>query len=165
MNQNAVKLYRKRFIPNETVYLKDDVILYNTPEMLITKWQTLRPKPGFKYGVSCYYPKEGYKISKVFSENKIYKFTYIDIISANIDTSQNIYTFTDMLVDIVIAPDGFVTVLDLNELTAVFSDGLISLDELVRAINTTDVLLQKIYAGNLSALTAKLDTFIQNAVK
>lgn len=37
-------LYRKRLIPNECILLKDDILLYRDEEILITKWNTIRPK-------------------------------------------------------------------------------------------------------------------------
>lgn len=156
----AVKLYRKRFIPAETVLLNDDIVLLNEPDALITKWETLRPKREFKYGFSCYRPRESYKISKVYDEARVFKFAYIDIISAETDSRENVYVFTDMLVDIKIEPNGFVTVLDLNELAAAYESGFISITALLSALNAADRLLKIVYAGGLSRLTEKLDKFI-----
>ena len=39
-----VKLYRKRIIPDECILLEEDEILYHDPEVIITKWNTIRPK-------------------------------------------------------------------------------------------------------------------------
>jgi hypothetical protein len=36
-------LYRKRFIPEELTLLKDDIILQNDKDLIITKWVTLHP--------------------------------------------------------------------------------------------------------------------------
>ena len=40
----GLKLYRKRIIPAECVYLKDDILLYRDSDVIVTKWYTLRPK-------------------------------------------------------------------------------------------------------------------------
>ena len=41
---NKLKLFRQRFIPAETILLKDDIIVSQTEDMLITSWKTLNPK-------------------------------------------------------------------------------------------------------------------------
>ena len=43
MKDNPV-LYRKRMIPEECVLLKDDKVLELTDDIIITKWNTLKPK-------------------------------------------------------------------------------------------------------------------------
>ena len=63
------KIYRKRYMPNETVLLKDDEILRLDEDILVTKWNVLHPKTQFSHGVSCYFLKKGYKISKFLNEN------------------------------------------------------------------------------------------------
>ena len=53
-----LSLYRKRFIPNEIIPLKDDVILYEDDDIIVTKWNSLRPKSDLHHGYSCYYLKK-----------------------------------------------------------------------------------------------------------
>jgi len=155
-----LKIYRKRFIPEENILLKDDAVLLCEPETLITRWETLKPKNDFKYGFSAYYPNAGYKISKVYTQDKTYKHTYIDIIRAEIDAKAGVCVFADMLVDILIKPDGGVFVLDLNELAAAYEKHLITLADLLSALKVTDALLKTVYSGNLHTLTAKLREYI-----
>ena len=64
------KIYRKRYMPNETVLLKDDEILRLDEDVLVTKWNVLHPKTQFSHGVSCYFLKKGYKISKLLNEKE-----------------------------------------------------------------------------------------------
>ena len=42
---NISKIYRKRIIPAECILLKDDIIVAQNEETLVTKWNTLNPKP------------------------------------------------------------------------------------------------------------------------
>ena len=59
-------LYRKRLIPEECVLLKDDVILLCNEDIIITQWKALKPKKDLHHGYSCYFLKEGYKVSKFY---------------------------------------------------------------------------------------------------
>ena len=59
-----LKLFRKRIIPNECILLKDDIILSANEEFIITKWNALKPKKDLHHGYSCFFLKEGFKISK-----------------------------------------------------------------------------------------------------
>ena len=60
MKDNPV-LYRKRMIPEECVLLKDDKVLELTDDIIITKWNTLKPKRELHHGFSCYFLKHGFK--------------------------------------------------------------------------------------------------------
>ena len=40
MNKDLI-LYRKRFIPMETILLKDDVVLFQDETVIVTKWNVL----------------------------------------------------------------------------------------------------------------------------
>ena len=55
----TIKLYRRRYIPNEIIYLKDDKILYADNEKIVTRWKALRLRPDFYGGISVCYIKEG----------------------------------------------------------------------------------------------------------
>lgn len=156
------KLYRKRIIPDETVYLKDDLILYADDELIITKWEALKPRLDFRYGFSCYYPEQGFKISKVYTNEKKFVYTYCDIISTEKNAGEII--FHDLLIDIVIEPGGFVKVLDLDEISVAYEKNLICVNSLLLALNITDKLLKIIYSGGLSRLTAQLDECIKGNI-
>ena len=56
---NITKIYRRRIIPRDCILLKDDVIVAQDDETVITKWNTLNPKPAFSHGCSCFFLKEG----------------------------------------------------------------------------------------------------------
>ena len=40
-------LYRKRFIPMETILLKDDNIVFQNEDVIVTKWNALKPREDF----------------------------------------------------------------------------------------------------------------------
>ena len=46
-------------------------------------------------------------------------FWYCDIVDHTFDTATDTYIFTDLLVDVIVYPDGFVKVVDLDELVIV----------------------------------------------
>lgn len=135
------KLFRKRFIPEETIELKDDIILFSDEKILITKWQAIRPKPGLSHGFSCYLLTEGIKISKFKdSDNNLYRW-YCDIIETSYQPSPASYLFTDLLADVVLLPDGRLRVLDLDELADAAEQGLITSRQLFVALRNTQKLL------------------------
>ena len=63
MSDTRPTFLRRRLIPLETVKLADDIILYRDEDIIVTKWRALHPKPSLCRGLSCYFLKEGYKVS------------------------------------------------------------------------------------------------------
>ena len=61
----------------------------------------------------------------------------------------------------IIYPDGFIKVTDLDELVTAFDDGALSLSQLKEAINSLHWLLEQLYAGKLSELLAPMERFDQ----
>ena len=51
---NELQIYRKRLIPEECILLKDDIIVEQNEDYILTKWKTLNPKATFSHGCSCY---------------------------------------------------------------------------------------------------------------
>ena len=66
---SELQLYRRRLIPDECILLKDDIIVKQTEELVITSWNTLNPKIAFSHGCSCYFLNEGFKISKFYRQD------------------------------------------------------------------------------------------------
>ena len=62
-------LYRKRIIPEEIILLDKDEILYSDDSHIITRWNTIKPKKILHHGSSCYFLKEGFKVSKFYRED------------------------------------------------------------------------------------------------
>lgn len=151
-------LYRRRIIPDECILLKDDVILECNEEHIIT-WNAIRPKKDLHHGYSCYFLKEGFKVSKFFYEDGRLLYWYCDIVDFDYDSITNKLIVTDLLADVIIYPDGFVKVVDLDELVTALESRSISLDTLKSGLNKLDKLLKIIYAGNFSDLTSYIETY------
>lgn len=150
-------LYRKRIIPEELILLKDDKILRYDSDILVTKWNTLKPKKELDHGLSCYYLKEGYKVSKFYREDSSLLYYYCDIIYPEYKASENSLIVTDLLADVIIYPDGFVKVVDLDEMVPALDSGGLSIPLLKRALTSCNALLAQIYAEKLDELLAPIN--------
>lgn len=147
-------LYRKRYIPNELVPLKDDLILLNTDSLIITKWDTLHPRKDIARGVSAYFMEDGYKISKIYDSNNKIVYWYCDIIQTQKDAQKNTVIFEDLLIDVILYENGTIKVCDLDELADALELGLITQKEALYAIRTLDSLLKIINHGQFQKLQA-----------
>lgn len=146
-------LYRKRLIPEECVLLKDDMILSCNEDIIVTKWNALKPKKDLHHGYSCYFLKEGYKVSKFYREDNSLLYWYCDIVDYEYKKKDNQLIVTDLLADIIIYPDGFVKVVDIDEMVICLNEQKISLEQLKRSLTQLDKLLQIIYNGQFESLT------------
>ena len=149
-------LYRRRIIPEECILLKDDIILSCDEERIVTTWNALRPKKDLHHGSSCYFLKEGFKVSKFCREDDSLLYWYCDIVDFNYDPVKNTMIVTDLLADVIIYPDGFVKVVDLDELVTALESRSISLDTLKTGLMKLDKLLNIIYAGDFDRLKSYL---------
>lgn len=149
-------LYRKRIIPNECILLKDDIIVSCDDECIVTTWKALHPKPELHHGASAYFLKQGFKVSKFLAEDNSLLFWYCDIIDSEYNESDNSLVVTDLLADVIIYPDGFVKVVDLDELVDALNSGDITIDTLKKSISRLDSLLKIIYGGDFETLKNKL---------
>ncbi|MBQ7918433.1 MAG: DUF402 domain-containing protein [Lachnospiraceae bacterium] len=152
-----LQIFRKRFIPNECILLKDDVIIHRDDEHIITRWQTLNPKITFARGVSCYFLKEGYKISKIYRHDDSLLYWYCDIAQFEFDNSVGSFTMTDLLADVIVYPDGRYKVVDLDELSKAHEDGMISDEQLHASLNQLNNLLTYIYKDKFDQLQAIIE--------
>lgn len=145
-------LYRKRIIPDECVLLKDDMILSCDEDHIITSWRALHPKKDLDHGSSCYFLKEGFKVSKFCRKDDSLLYWYCDIVDYDYHPADQSLIVTDLLTDVIIYPDGFVKVVDLDELVTALESRSISLDTLKSSILRLDKLLHIIYSGNFDSL-------------
>lgn len=159
MDASDIQLYRRRFIPNELKLLADDKILYLDDDLIITSWTTLKPRSDFASGISAYYRKEGFKISRHYGADGSFTRWYCDIITES--REDNHLIFSDLLIDVVIFPDGTVRVVDLDEAADALEQGLITADMLTQALRSTDRLLTYIHRGRFSELTNCLADYIK----
>ncbi len=155
-------LYRKRIIPEECVLLKDDRILYQDEELIVTGWHSLKPRKDLHHGYSCYFLKEGCKVSKFYREDNSLLYWYCDIVEHDYKPETNTYIFTDLLADVIIYPDGFVKVVDIDELVTALNEELISEDTLKKSLLSLSRLLDIIYSGRFDTLKEPIERFIHN---
>lgn len=151
------KLYRKRYMPNEIVFLKDDVIVYQDDTVMVTKWNVLHPKANFSHGISCYYLEKGWKVSKFLNQKNELVYYYCDIIDTTYQKEENSYIFTDLLADVIIYENGFVKVVDLGEVAEALEKGIITDREAELSLFRLDALLQVIYDGGLPKMIEFLE--------
>lgn len=152
-------LYRRRIIPDECIQLKDDVILECNEDRIVTSWNAIRPKKDLHHGYSCYFLKEGFKVSKFYYEDGRLLYWYCDIVDYDFIASDNKLIVTDLLADVIIYPDGFVKVVDLDELVTALNSRSISLDTLKSSLNKLDKLLNLIYARKFDTLKKEIEKF------
>lgn len=156
-------LYRKRIIPEECILLKDDKILYQDEQIIVTCWNTLKPKKELHHGYSCYFLKQGCKVSKFYRQDNSLMFWYCDIVEHEYDSASDTYIFTDLLVDVIIYPDGFVKVVDLDELVTALNERLISEETLKQSLLSLNNLLDIIYSGHFDSLQTPIEQELAKA--
>ena len=152
-----LKLFRKRIIPDECIFLKDDIILSSNENFIITKWNALKPKKDLHHGYSCYFLKEGFKVSKFYREDNSLMCWYCDIVDHTYNAEDNSYVFTDLLADVIVEPNGFVRVVDLDELAVILDKHILDESLLVLALQRLNHLLTIIYAGNFDSLKSHIE--------
>lgn len=150
-------LYRKRIIPDECVLLKEDKILHRDEQTIVTGWNTLKPRKDLHHGYSCYFFKEGYKVSKFYREDNSLLYWYCDIVEYDYHPDTDTYIVTDLLADVIIYPDGFVKVVDIDELVTALNEKLISEDTLKKSLLCLNNLLEIIYSGTFDKLKAPIE--------
>lgn len=155
------RLFRRRFIPDENIELKDDMILVLEPNLIITSWNVLKPRRDISRGVSAYFIDKGIKVSKVFDNAGQMVYWYCDIIETHYDEKENTYTFNDLLIDVVVYPDGQVEVLDMDEFADAMEQGILSVGTIAHAMRATDDLLHTIYAGEFEKYTHYIDDMLK----
>lgn len=153
-------LYRKRLIPEECILLKDDRILVRDDDKIITGWNTIKPRKDLHHGYSCYYLREGFKVSKFYREDNSLLYWYCDIVSYEHQPDTDTYIVTDLLADVIVYPDGFVKVVDLDELVTALNETLISEDTLKTSLFSLNSLLEIIYAGEFGRLQKPIEKVI-----
>lgn len=152
-----IRLFRKRFIPEEIIELKNDNIIHFNDNIIITKWNVLKPRHDINNGISAYFINDGIKVSKIFNENGTLVYWYCDIIETVQNKEANSFTFNDLLIDILIYPDGHVEVVDMDEFADAMESGILSNSTIAAALRNADSLLKTIYSGNFSKYTSYIE--------
>lgn len=152
------KLYRRRLIPAECLLLKDDIIVEQNDEVLITKWKTIRPKPDFSHGCSCYFLQEGIKVSKIYRSDGSLVYWYCDIVDYDYDADSQSLTVIDLLADVILYPEGRMEVVDLDELAEAMERELITKEQMTTCLRNLNHLLSMIYRDKFDRLQARLNS-------
>lgn len=158
MASSDIRLYRRRFIPDEIKPLDNDTLLHLDDDIIITSWNAFTPRSDFSSGISVYYRKKGFKISAHYGADGTLTRWYCDIISET--KTEDGYIFSDLLIDVIILPDGTVRVVDLDEAADALEQGFITASMLTQALRSTDKLLSYIYQGRFSELTDCLNPYL-----
>ena len=153
-------LYRKRLIPEECILLKDDRILVRDDDKIITGWHTIKPRKDLHHGYSCYYLQEGFKVSKFYREDGSLLYWYCDIVSYEHEADTDTYIVTDLLADVIIYPDGFVKVVDIDELVTALNEKLITEETLKTSLINLNSLLSIVYDGEFNRLQEPIEKLI-----
>ena len=141
---------RKRFIPFEEVDISKDNVVKDTEDCLITKWLPIRPRKNIGWGISFVNMKDNYKYSRFYSKDGKFMFWYCDIIEITkvINGCDRKYIFSDLLIDVIIYPDGTYEVKDLDELELALQDKLITKEQAELANNAMKRLVASIKSGD-----------------
>lgn len=151
------RLFRRRFLPDEIIELKDDVILSYTDSLIVTKWNVLKPRTDISHGISGYFIDLGIKVSKIYNRENKLVYWYCDIIETKYDAMSHSYTFNDLLLDVIIYPDNTVKVVDMDEFADVMEEKILENAVGVKALRQTNALLECIYSGQFSKFTLPID--------
>ena len=92
-------------------------------------------------------------MSKFYREDNSLIYWYCDVVDYAWNEDNSILTTTDLLIDVLIYPNGQLKVLDLDELADAQDLGLISGELLKNSLRRADTLLQDIYAGKFDNYT------------
>ena len=153
----AIKLYRRRLIPDELIELKDDIILSHENNVLVTKWEVLHPRHDFTHGYSAYFFADGIKVSKFLKADGSLLSWYCDIITASYSSDKNEITVIDLLADVTVDPHGIMNVLDIDELCEAREKKLIDDDRFFLSVKQLGTLITTIQAGNFHKYTDVLN--------
>lgn len=152
-------LYRKRLIPSECVELKDDTIVYQDSDRIVTIWNTLKPKKEFSHGISYYVMNEGIKVSKFYRDDNSLTYIYVDIINTEYNQKEDSYVFTDLLADVIVDEDGKYRVVDLDELADAINKDIISKEYVSESLQKLNNLLLSIYNGTFKEYVKFIERF------
>jgi len=142
-----MKIFRKRFVPDEIVDISSDEVLERNDNILVTRWRPIKPRTDIGGGISYVFLKKGYKISKIYDNQGGFKYWYCDIIEYTYNQESDEYIFIDLLADVVVYPDGKCEVLDLDELKSVFDKKIITKEQMLKSIKCVNTLVEMVQNG------------------
>lgn len=151
------KIYRRKLIPAKFLLLKDDIIIAQDDDVIITTWDTLNPKESFTHGCSCYFLKKGFKVSKFYRDDNSLLYWYCDIAEYICNPEEHSLTMTDLLADVIVYPDGKVNIVDMDELADALEQNLITTEQMTFCLRSLNHLLSFIYQNQFDSLQIHLN--------
>lgn len=158
MDASNLTLYRKRYIPDETIRLDNDEILKYEDNLLITRWDTISAHKDFVGGVSAFFFDNGWKVSKFLDAKGEVCFWYCDIVEIIKNEEENSITCVDLLFDIIVYPNGYFKVVDCDEAADALEQGLITKEQLLKALRSMNELLSLIYNDRFDRLQSVVNS-------
>ena len=153
-----MRLFRKRYLPEEIIELDDEIIFHDN-DILVTKWKAIRPKPDLSHGTSCFFLKQGIKISKCYRADGSLIYWYCDIGDCHTDNNLEEFVFIDLLADVIIYPDRKVRVVDLAEVADVYENNKIDSISICKMLRRLDYLLESINDGTFKNMQDTLEKY------
>ena len=148
--RNGYVITRRRFIPDELIRLSDDQIYEVSEDLVLSAWTSIKPRKDLYAGISAYYPKLGFKLSRLYDSDYHPLYWYCDIIRFS-GEGKDLY-YEDLLLDVVIRPGGIVRVLDADELADALEEKLIDEATVCLALRQMNDLLTRIREDRLGEL-------------
>lgn len=139
-----MKMFRKRFIPEEIIDISSDEVLEKNENIIVTRWKPIKPRADIGGGISYTFLRRGYKISKIFDNAGHFIYWYCDVIEYTYNDEKDEYIFTDLLADVKIYPDGKTEVLDFSELADVYRNKIITKVQMLEAIKSINMLIEMV---------------------
>ena len=153
-----MKLFRKRFFPDEIVELDDEIVDWNG-KFLVTKWKAIRQKPDLSHGISLFMREEGIKVSKFYRADNSLVYWYCDIGESIYDEKKDEFMFVDLLADVIVYPNGSFKVVDLAEAAEVCEEGKVGAEHICKMLKSLDYLLEIIYSGEFLDIQIMVDDY------
>ena len=143
-----MKIFRKRYIPDEIVDISSDEVIFKNNNLIITRWTPIKPRNDIGAGISYTMLDKGWKISKIFNTNGEFIYWYCDIIDYNYSEQDGgTYTLIDLLVDLKIYENGSYEVLDKEELEEAYEKNIIKKEQMDTALSKLNELIRVVEDG------------------
>lgn len=140
------KRFKRRLMPEEVIDITSDTLHFMDSKLLITSWSSQDMDTEADFNYSWAYLDDGFQIHRKMDKDGNFLYWYIDILAIEYSEQQHAYTLTDLIVDVVVHPDGYVDVIDLDEMAEAMEQGFISQEQVVLALRHLDTVLRLNYA-------------------
>ena len=165
-----IRLFRRRYIPEELKLLSDDEIVSVTDDRIVTRWKSIHPRYDFSFGESTYLLKKNLKISRIMDKDMKFLHWYVDIVrfmgrealmvpeTTHLNTAaadylsnrapetDRVIVVEDLLLDVRVLPTGCIEIEDMDEAAEALKTGLISSDMLKLSMDICQNYVKMLYA-------------------